>query len=103
MLPKRNRLSRADFQSKTVAQRSFAFGSLKFIDTPAKIAVVVSKKIARTAPVRNLVRRRIYAIIRPLLKAQRITSGLIVYPNKKAIAATHSELKEGLEKAFRKA
>jgi ribonuclease P protein component len=61
-------------------------------------AVVVSKKVAANAVVRNALRRRIYAILGPLLK--KTQASVIVYPNKKALDASFAELKAALERAL---
>jgi len=73
MLPKSNRLPRKLFPELLKASRfanSQAF-SLRFSDGTVfnrpHIAVSVSKKISKSAVVRNRVRRRVYSLLRPIL------------------------------------
>jgi ribonuclease P protein component len=61
-------------------------------------AVVISKKVEASSAKRNALRRRLYAILRPLLKAGH--ASVIVYPNKKALAVSFTELKASLEAAL---
>lgn len=60
-----------------------------------KAAVVVSKKICPNAVSRNKLRRRIYAILRPVLSGGSRYS-IIVYPNKKALVAPFQKLRAAL-------
>ncbi len=82
MLAKGNRLRSADFKEARAAR---GFNSPHFLfriqrnetDTEAKIAVVVSVRVARTAVQRNLLRRRIYEILRSALPSLRGRSAVI--------------------------
>lgn len=96
MLPKAKRLSRSDFLKRPVRSVQFPFGSIKIIEGGMKAAVVISKKIVSSAAKRNLLRRRMYAILR----SHAGEHSLIVYPNKKALIAPFSELKQELERAL---
>lgn len=67
MLPKRQRLSRSEFAHLLRVGRRIHTSSCTLIYTPAstlKAGVVVSKKTARKATQRNLMRRRVYTILR---------------------------------------
>ena len=68
-----------------------------------RIAVVVSKKTAKTAVARNLIRRRFYSIIE--LYQKNITqNGLMVfYPKKGSINVDFAALKDEVETTLRKA
>ncbi len=68
MLPQKNRLSSSDFKQRR-SSRSFhsphfqlRIGALA-PDAPSQASAVVSLKVAATAVARNLVRRRVYAVL----------------------------------------
>ena len=94
MLPKRQRLTKKDFPIRAARRVSFAFGSISFMSGSSRAAVVVSKKIAPSAVVRNTMRRRMYAALKPLLSPGR---AIVVYPNKKAITAKAADLRAALK------
>ncbi len=100
MLPKAKRLTRSDFSKHPIRSVAFTFGSIKVLDGGSKAAVVVSKKISAKAVSRNALRRRVYAILRDPIRKGRWQNSLIVYPNRKAAAASFRELKEELERAL---
>lgn len=64
MLPKSRRLSASEVRTILKAGRSESAGdlSMKFLrhEGPSKAAVVVSTKVAKTAVVRNTLRRAVY-------------------------------------------
>lgn len=61
--------------------------------TTSRIAVVISKKVHKSAVGRNLIRRRIYEIIRQELpRFSGIYDVAIIVVSGEAIAATHEEL-----------
>ena len=81
--------------SKGQGERS-KFFAIKFINNPRRrhprLAVVVSKKVFKSAVKRNRIRRRIYEIARPLLvNAQPVDIVLTVY-SPEVLTATHDEL-----------
>lgn len=96
MLAKKERLPRAHFAKRPVATVRFLYGSIRKVGTEAGIAVVVSKKTSRTAVKRNLVRRRFYNILRPLVRSGRLRGSYVVYPNKEALEATFADLERTL-------
>ena len=71
-MPKKHRLSRADFTALSARSRRISGGlfSLSIAPSPlgTKVACVVSKKVSPKAVVRNLVKRRARAILREALK-----------------------------------
>ena len=82
MLPKNQRLGRAAFA------QVFAAGSrihdphatvVYRLDASFKAAVVVSKKVAKKAHERNLVRRRFYTIIRNIIDSNRNIKGEYIF------------------------
>ncbi|MDO8523855.1 MAG: ribonuclease P protein component [bacterium] len=95
MIPKAKRLTRADFGKRPLRRVVFPFGSITVFGDTSKAAVVVSKKICPNAVSRNKLRRRIYAILRPVLSGGSPYS-IIVYPNKKASSAPFLELRVAL-------
>ncbi len=67
----------------------------------ARISCVVSKKVSPSAVKRNLVRRRIYEAIRPVLTAE--SSGtVVVYAKKPVILSKFKDLLEDLTSALSK-
>jgi len=101
MLSKKERVSRLTFQKRPVRTGRFMYGSIKGFEGHPSGAVVVSKKVCPTAPERNKLRRRIYNIIRPLIRTGAVAGVVVVYPNSAARTAKFSELKKELEKALK--
>lgn len=101
MLSKKERVSRLTFQKRPARTGRFIYGSIKGFEGHPSGAVVVSKKVCKTAPERNKLRRRIYSIIRPLIRTGALTNVVVVYPNALALTAPFQELKKELEKALR--
>ena len=100
MLPKAQRLTSADF-TRFRGSRSFhaAHFSMRVVRTASeaetKAAAVVSTKVAKSAVARNLLRRRIYAVLAVSLTSLR---GLLVTITAKAGAPdlSFAELKSEL-------
>lgn len=70
MLPKRQRLSRREFEVLLKKGRRIHGDHASLVILPAaetKCGVVVSKKTARRATARNLMRRRVFSILRDTL------------------------------------
>lgn len=73
MVPKKQRIDRETFDEIMKKGRIVHSGlfSLRFLKNPEKsthFGVVVSKKIAKTAVLRNKIRRRAYSILRKTIK-----------------------------------
>lgn len=67
MLPKKERLSRLEFNRFFSVGKRFHSPSLQVVYAPQNtlhVSVVVSKKVAKSAVIRNKIRRRIYDIVR---------------------------------------
>ena len=93
------RLNRAIFEERPVKRVRFEYGTIAFYSRPKLgAAVVVSKKVARTAVVRNKIRRRVYRALAPLLKAQ--THALVVYPTPHAATVSYTDLVRALEQVL---
>ncbi|OHA83994.1 MAG: hypothetical protein A2937_00560 [Candidatus Yonathbacteria bacterium RIFCSPLOWO2_01_FULL_47_33b] len=116
MLPQKNRIARKDFpagprqgilnqQVRGLAVKSNLFSG---VIHPQKIggvrvSVVVSKKTAKTAVVRNSLRRRFYTAITPYLPGFSQGALVIIYPKIEAKKAPFSLLKTEIETALRHA
>lgn len=110
MLPKKNRVSKKDFpSSKIKGFRGFSpLFSIVFYSnssqkgTEARVAIVVSKKTARTAVSRNTLRRRFYEAIGlflPQLSGKIET--IVIYPKKEAEKIDFGEIKKEIEKSLK--
>lgn len=127
MLPKKNRISRKDFPAHKV-QGLRVFMSLFTVvfyktnssrpvglrpsrestdsesaDSESRASVVVSKKTAKTAVVRNKLRRRFYELLAPYFRIIPAPTIVVVYPKSEAINAQFSALNEEMQNAFKKA
>lgn len=69
----------------------------------SKVSVVVSKKTAKTAVVRNRLRRRFYDLFGAYLKELYGTTIIVVYPKKEAEKADFSAIKVEVEKSLKQA
>lgn len=107
MLPQNNRISKKDFpSSKRQGFRVFSplfSGTFYKEEGNVRVSVVVSKKTAKTAVARNLMRRRFYEAIHPHKENFKDPGLLVFYPKKEVIAASFSVLKEEIETVLRKA
>jgi len=104
MLPKKNRISKECFpppqrQGLRVSSPLFS-GVFYKNEGPSRITVVVSKKTAKTAVVRNRIRRRFYAAIEPLLKNLDRGYLMVFYPKKEVETAPFPVLKLEIEKTL---
>lgn len=72
-----------------------------FLVKESKVSVVVSKKTAKTAVVRNRLRRRFYDLFQPYLNVLNSVTTIVVYPKKEAEKAKFSVLQKEVEKALK--
>lgn len=97
MLPKKERLSRVEFNRFFSAGKRCHFPLFQIIYTTHNtlhVSVVISKKIAKSAVVRNKIRRRIYDIVRNY-RSEEKTSGVFIFMVKLPVVTTsYSRLKE---------
>ena len=108
MLPRKNRLSRKDFPSTSGGGvRAFSlyfsavfYKSTKTIQKLSRASVVVSKKTAKTAVIRNLLRRRFYEIISLYLETLVSPTTIVIYPKAGVQKIKFPELKVEVEKAL---
>lgn len=73
-----------------------SFFTVKYIENPnrhhPRVAVVISKKVYKSAVKRNRIRRRVYEIVRPFLEtASAIDIAISVY-SPEVLTASHDEL-----------
>lgn len=95
MLPKSLRLTRQTFPDTRGMKRvTSAHFSISYGDsTSGGVAVVISKKVARLAVSRHLLKRRVLAVLRPYVSPKRI---LVVHTRAGAASLSFPELKEEL-------
>ncbi len=104
MLPKRSRLTTRELRAlprEGVIRISSPYFSARVVPTPGsggKFAVVVSKKVARSAVARNTLRRRLYAALREVGMPSFPIRG-VLYVKKEATEASFAVLREALEKS----
>ena len=107
MLPRKNRISRKDFPThKDRGNRVFLplFTAVFYKGSmESRASVVVSKKTARTAVVRNKQRRRFYELLEPYFKTIKAPITVVVYPKTDALKASFSDLNIEIEKALKQA
>ena len=88
MLPRKNRVSRKKFPvypTKGLRISSSLFTAVVYPqEHDVAVSVVVSKKTAKTAVLRNRIRRRLYAAVEPFLKTFARGAIIVFYPNIKA-------------------
>ena len=96
MVPRTKRLSRADFTSVAKGKRAVsAHFSLTYrITQESKVAVVVSKKIAKKATQRHLLKRRVLAVVRDILPP---ATSIIVYARKESVALPYSHIQKEMK------
>ena len=105
MLAKKERLSREAFSRFFVAGKRHHTTLFQIIYTPHPTfhaSVVVSKKIAKTAVLRNKLRRRIYDIVRRQRVATGMTGVYIFITKPEVVKTTFTELKAQVEAALTK-
>lgn len=106
MLSRKNRISKHDFPtSKIQGTRVFSplfSGVIYKNEGLSRAAVVVSKKTAKTAVVRNRIRRRFYAALAPFLKDASKEHLMVFYPKKEVATAPFAVLKSEIEATLRK-
>ncbi|PIR85072.1 hypothetical protein COU15_02770 [Candidatus Kaiserbacteria bacterium CG10_big_fil_rev_8_21_14_0_10_45_20] len=82
MLPKQKRIRKEDFpQKKPLARGAFSWGTVSlFSGESFAVAVIVSKKVFKTAVMRNKARRRVYMAVKKV--GAEPDARLLVYPNR---------------------
>lgn len=110
MLPKKNRISRKDFPShKMQGFRVFSplFSAVFYKENKlvveSRASIVVSKKTAKTAVVRNKLRRRFYNLLAPHFKSVLAPFTVVIYPKVEAQKVESLILNGEIKKALRQA
>lgn len=104
-MPRKYRLSRADFASaRRFSRVSSPLFSLSFGMIPGRLvpgaACIVSLKVARSAVTRNLIRRRVRAALVPLLVHAQTPLVVIVTARKGAGEATAAHVRGEIKDLF---
>lgn len=105
MLPKKERLSRAEFNRFFSAGKRVHSPSLQYIYTPhtaLHVSVVVSKKVAKLAVQRNKIRKRIYDIVRHYRAENGLTGVFIILTKAGVSSMTYVSLKEEIRSTIQK-
>jgi ribonuclease P protein component len=106
-MPKRQRMTRADFSSIAPGASRRYFGALfslsvssalNTIENEPKCACVVSKKVAAHAVDRNLIKRRCREACRIAVKGMRSGHSLIFYAKKEAKGASYKDIEGDIKK-----
>lgn len=104
MLPKKNRIPKEDFPTpKMQGVRIFSplfSGVVYKTTTETGVSVVVSKKTAKTAVMRNRIRRRMYDAIRSRLSMFKYQALVVCYPKKEVATVVFADLKSEIEWAL---
>ncbi|TSC84532.1 MAG: hypothetical protein G01um101417_197 [Parcubacteria group bacterium Gr01-1014_17] len=99
MFKKNNRITTAEFKQLGRPLRVFhtVFFSVrvhKIVGEGKKFAVVVSKKVVPTAVGRNLIKRRLYALLQEYIVSVPPSTAMVVFVKKEAAKASFQELKD---------
>lgn len=103
MLPRSNRISVGQFD--TIMEKGRVVHSPLFLvrilsgQADTKIAAVASKKVAKTAVVRNKTRRRIYEAVKDL-KGNILNNHILIFAKPAVVSATLAELNQDLRSLF---
>lgn len=104
MLSKKNRISRKGFPTPSL--RGFRLYSPLFsivvytTGTNPRVAIVVSKKIAKIAVQRNKIRRRMYDALQPYLSRLAAPVTIVVYPTQISTKASFGEIQQEVNKTL---
>lgn len=105
MLSKKHRVNKGVFEAimkegKMVSNPLFTFRYMPPTDNVAHFAVVAPKSVAKTASLRNSLRRKGYLSAKPLLKKPFIGA---LFFKKEAIKLENTEISENIKFLFKKA
>ena len=101
MLARHERIPREVLTRPPATRRSFRFGVMIFLNiSNVAAAVIVSKKVCKTATARNRVRRLVHHILRSLIRTGGLSRSVIVFPNVAALTAPFALLKEEIQNAI---
>lgn len=108
MLSQKNRITRKDFpahsrQGFRVFSELFSGAVYTSNEKEVRVSIVVSKKTAKLAVVRNRLRRVFYEAIKPYLKNISNGSLVVLYPKQASIKADFKVIESELESSLKKA
>lgn len=111
MIPYKNRFhghSSLDYVYKNGATTRSHLVNIKSISnkkrTDTRVAVVVSKKVLKSAVKRNMIRRRIYEYIRQNLKSFDIVRDVvIIIASSELLSLSHKDMSDQLNQLFKQA
>lgn len=106
MLPKNKRISKDSFKSillKGIPYHATNFTLRTLPSEKEGFAVLVSKKVAKSAVDRNRIRRRVYSLLRDVLPNIKIVSKNIISAKSGAKDLTFERQKEEIVGLFKKA
>jgi ribonuclease P protein component len=92
----RKEVAYAQKKGKTIGNRFFAAWVLKKKERPVQFALIISKKVSKKAVERNLIRRRIYEIIRTHYTDWETPQIIIISAKQVCVDASFEEIKENL-------
>lgn len=108
MVPKNNRINRENFE-KVMKKGGFVNSSLfslrftKKLEKSTCFSIVVAKKIAKTAVLRNKIRRRAYSILKKLTRNLESPYFIILFSKKGVETASFEETRTDIESLLKKA
>lgn len=83
--------------------KSNSFGCYFYKSDNWRVAVVVSKKVAVRATIRNVIRRRVFAVMRQIVKENEFIPGyLIIVANKAASGQSYDNINNELRMVLSK-
>lgn len=99
MLRKALRLHHTTFSKTPLERRRFTYGSVSLFPGPrGSVAVIVPKRVLKSAVDRNRLQRRVRHIFQKIPALER---GVAIYPTHDALTAPHADLSEALVQVLR--
>jgi ribonuclease P protein component len=108
MIPRSRRIPKSSFRYLS-AGRSFSHGALSIrcvplsTSEPSRIAVIVSKKVAKSAVARNKLRRRVYSAFQPMLPRLKEGFLCLAYLRREGEGLSFKDLSSAIEELCRTA
>lgn len=103
MLPRKKRVNKAYFKDlRGSTTHSLSFASLRILprNGESKVSFVVSKKVAKTAVLRNTLRRKGYGLIEKVITHIKPNAVYIFYPKKEMVDLNFQDGVRELERYF---
>ena len=107
MIPKKNRLTRADFASLPPARRwqgaFFSLSASQGVNGHRKFSCVVSKKVSARAVTRNLIKRRARAAFGKMIPQIGSAQNFVLVAKSKSLGASYQEIERDIQALFSQA